>query len=152
LISFTIPGVLKSEPNQRGGWKTKHFGRTAPARRKAMTLCPVWKLGPLLVVHLVRYGVKELDDDNLQGAFKATRDGIASRLGIDDQSKLITWTYDQKTCAKGEERVEVTMTPRYHQAVFTVQASPQEAPPWMPRVEVSPQFTPDFSIKGGGSK
>jgi hypothetical protein len=110
VIEFSIPGPLKSEPNQRGGWRTKHFNRTAPARRKAMTLCPAWKLGPLLCVHLVRHGVRELDGDNLQGAFKATRDGIASRLGVDDNSKLIAWTYDQVRCKAGEEHVSVTIS------------------------------------------
>jgi hypothetical protein len=75
-----------------------------------MTLCPAWKLGPLLCVHLVRHGVRELDGDNLQGAFKATRDGIASRLGVDDNSKLIAWTYDQVRCKAGEEHVSVTIS------------------------------------------
>lgn len=35
-------------------------------------------------VHLTRFGPKTLDDDNLRGAFKATRDEIAAQLGVDD--------------------------------------------------------------------
>jgi hypothetical protein len=37
-----------------------------------------------LVVKLTRGAARELDDDNLQGAFKAVRDEVAAFFGIDD--------------------------------------------------------------------
>jgi hypothetical protein len=80
-------------------------------RAKAMTLCPRWRGGPLLVVTLFRYGVRELDGDNLQAALKGTRDGVAARLKVDDASPLVRWEYGQDTCRAGEERVEVAIAP-----------------------------------------
>lgn len=106
-LRFTIPGRAKSAPNLR----ENHFARARRVkaeRSKAMTLCPRWRV-PLLVVTLTRYGVRELDGDNLQGALKAYRDGIAARLKVDDGSPLVRWEYGQDTCPAGKERVEVAI-------------------------------------------
>jgi hypothetical protein len=47
------------------------------------------------VVRLIRHGAKELDDDNLDAAFKAIRDGVAKGLGIDDRSPIVRYVVDQ---------------------------------------------------------
>ena len=52
------------------------------------------------VVTLTRMSPRLLDDDNLRQAMKATRDGIADWLGVDDRSPLIRWEYDQKQASK----------------------------------------------------
>ncbi len=49
-----------------------------------------------LTIRLVRVAPRKLDSDNLTRSFKATRDGIADWLGIDDGSELVTWIYDQR--------------------------------------------------------
>lgn len=36
-----------------------------------------------------------LDSDNLAGAFKAVRDGVAEAMGIDDGSERLEWRYAQ---------------------------------------------------------
>lgn len=40
--------------------------------------------------------VEQLDDDNLRSALKATRDGIAEALGIDDGDRRVIWDYCQR--------------------------------------------------------
>ena len=42
-----------------------------------------------------------LDDDNLRGALKAIRDGVADWLGVPDNDARVTWRYDQR---KGEPK------------------------------------------------
>jgi hypothetical protein len=52
-------------------------------------------------VELIRIGPKKLDGDNLQGACKAVRDGVAEALEIDDGSDRLTWVYGQERGAYG---------------------------------------------------
>lgn len=105
-MRFEIPDKVPSASNLREHWAVR-AKRVAAQRRKAMLLCPKWGGLPLLVVELTRHAPRELDDDNLRGALKGYRDGIASRLGIDDGSRLVEWRYLQAKCEKGQERVEV---------------------------------------------
>jgi hypothetical protein len=60
-----------------------------------------------VTVKLTRLGPRKLDSDNVQGALKATRDGVADWLGVDDgdESKVL-WEYGQEKGAYGV-RVEV---------------------------------------------
>ena len=46
---------------------------------------------------LTRIAPRQLDGDNLQSAFKATRDGVADWLGIDDGDKRLDWQYRQRS-------------------------------------------------------
>ena len=52
-----------------------------------------------------------LDDDNLRGALKSVRDGIADCLGRNDRDPAIAWLYGQRRGGKGEYRVRVTIEP-----------------------------------------
>jgi hypothetical protein len=105
-LAFSIPGAVKNTSNQREFWAAK-AKRVKAERAKALKLCPRWTGSPLLVVTLTRYGLREMDGDGLQAALKATRDGIASRLKVDDATPLVRWEYAQATCTAGTERVEV---------------------------------------------
>jgi len=49
-----------------------------------------------LVALLVRESMRALDGDNLAGALKAVRDGVADALGIDDRNPRVTWLVDQR--------------------------------------------------------
>lgn len=46
-------------------------------------------------VELVRIGPGKPDDDNVVGAFKGIRDGIARAFGVDDGDPRWRWEYDQ---------------------------------------------------------
>ena len=59
------------------------------------------------VVEIVRVGKGTLDDDNLRAAGKSVRDGIADRLGVNDNDPRVTWKYGQQT---GEYSVIVRIT------------------------------------------
>lgn len=108
LLKFIIPGKVESVANQRLHWAVK-AEQTARQRRQAMTLAPPWPPDPLVQVTITRFGVRELDGDNLSAAYKATRDGIASRLGVDDKTRLVRWVYAQQKCKRGEEHTEVLL-------------------------------------------
>lgn len=41
-----------------------------------------------------------LDDDNLRGYLKGTRDGVADALGINDGDARVSWQYGQRKVAK----------------------------------------------------
>lgn len=66
-----------------------------------------------LEITLVRIAPRELDGDNLQSGFKATRDGIADWLGIDDRDPAVTWKYAQEARAPKTYgvRVEIRRAP-----------------------------------------
>lgn len=46
-------------------------------------------------VELVRIGPGKPDDDNVVGAFKGIRDGIAKSFGVDDGDPRWRWEYDK---------------------------------------------------------
>jgi len=48
-----------------------------------------------ILVCIVRFGRRILDDDNLAGGNKPLRDCIAERLGINDGDSRIEWEYRQ---------------------------------------------------------
>lgn len=105
MIEFRINEKTRSlNESFRGDWRP----RAAVAKRqraKAMQACPKWPGGPLLMVRLTRVSPGTLDsEDNLRGALKHIRDGVASRLKFDDASPLVEWQYHQ---AKGEAEVVV---------------------------------------------
>lgn len=47
-------------------------------------------------IRLTRIAPRALDGDNLQGALKHVRDGVADRIGVDDRDPTVTWLYDQR--------------------------------------------------------
>lgn len=106
VLTFTLPLKTVSLTNVREHWGEK--ARRANRQRHAVSLkCPKWSEGPLVAVLLVRIAPCELDDDNLRGALKHVRDGVASRLGVDDRTPLVRWEYAQE---KGEPGVRVTIS------------------------------------------
>lgn len=91
-----------SEPNVRGHW-AKRAARTKAQRRKAQSLCaaPAAAVGLPVAVTLTRIAPSSgLDDDNLRGALKAVRDGVADAFGLDDRDGRIQWAYGQ---ARGKD-------------------------------------------------
>jgi hypothetical protein len=60
-------------------------------------------VGPVAVT-LTRIAPRKLDDDNLRGAMKHIRDGVADWLEIDDGDDRIQWLYGQE---KGPAAVRI---------------------------------------------
>ena len=90
-----------------------HFAR---AKLTKMHRTESWKYmrctGPItvsepLLVTLTRESAGILDDDNLRGALKAVRDGVADWLGVPDNDPRVTWLYEQRLVARKQYAVEV---------------------------------------------
>lgn len=105
IVTFNLPIKVISEANCRDHW-AKKMKRVKTQRSTAFWMCP--KFSVPCIVTLTRIGKRTLDSDNLAGAFKGVRDGIADRIGIDDGSPLIEWRYAQE---KGEYGVRVELCP-----------------------------------------
>lgn len=105
VIEIILPIKTISEANCRDHW-AKKAKRVKTHRTTARLMCPKFELP--CIVTLTRVSRGTLDDDNLRGATKAVRDGIADKLGADDGSPLIDWRYAQK---KGAPSVMVKLEP-----------------------------------------
>jgi hypothetical protein len=106
-FSITIPLRLDSMLNLRLHHMSKH--RKVKAQREAAIVVPRGTPVPC-TVQLTRIAPHKLDGDNLQGAFKALRDGIAARLGVDDRDRRVTWLYHQERGKAREYAVRITIT------------------------------------------
>jgi len=103
-LRLEIPGIeLESEHKvRRMHWAA--VAKKSKAKRAAVKLWwqakklpkQVLRPGQKAIVILTRFGIRDLDGDNLQGAFKAVRDEVAELLGIDDGSPDIAWHYRQE--------------------------------------------------------
>lgn len=108
-MTYRIPGMkLSSKLNQRVHWSVR--SRQAKSERSAAYLVTKKHELPCLVT-IMRIGPSTLDNDNLAGACKSIRDGIADRLGVDDRSPAIQWRYVQQKRGKGVYGVEITIEP-----------------------------------------
>lgn len=99
-IYTTVALRTRSESNSRDHWRKK-AARVAEQRNvvrmrlaKHVRDCD---LTPPCKVTLTRFAPSNgLDDDNLRGALKAVRDGVADALGIDDRDARVRWEYEQR--------------------------------------------------------
>lgn len=105
-VEVILPVQTVSEANRRDHWAVK-AKRVKRHRLVARALCPA--MGLPCVVRLTRLSPGTLDDDNLRGALKAVRDGVADRLGVDDRDPRVTWEYAQERSKglKGVVRLEL---------------------------------------------
>ena len=104
-VELTLPCVVRSEANQRCHWAVRK--RRFDVQR--MTLVAVVREACLdawlvcrvpVVVTWVHVG-RRMDGDNLQGAFKGLRDGLALMFELDDGDPRIEWRYDQRKGTPG---------------------------------------------------
>jgi len=103
---------LLAGPNSRAHWRSK-ASRVKRERQAAHWRMMDAKRPPLPVeVRLVRIAPRALDDDNLQGVFKAVRDGVADAYGIADNDKTkIRFTYDQERGKPHQYGVRIEVSP-----------------------------------------
>ena len=114
-VRVEIPLRTVSESNTRGHWSAR-AKRSKNARGLAqIVLRSALGVRPIdlpLTVRITRISPRGLDDDNLRGALKAVRDGIADYLAIDDRSPLVTWDYAQERGPKRTHLVRIEIAPR----------------------------------------
>jgi len=106
-FTITIPLRLDSMLNLRLHWASKH--RKVKALRDAAIVVPLGLPVPCTVI-ITRIAPRGLDGDNLQGACKPIRDGIADRLDVDDRDRRVTWLYDQERGKAREYGVRISIT------------------------------------------
>lgn len=112
LPGLFLPIRIHSEANMRDKWGAIH---RAKKQREFVALAGGAFVrshkGSPVVVTLTRYGVRELDDDNLARGFKAVRDEIAKLLEVDDGNrKAIRFEYREEKANHYGIRVEIEMT------------------------------------------
>jgi hypothetical protein len=96
IVGMRIPMRLVSLTNQREHWSKR--AKRAKEQRGLVEAClKNWLRGkePPLEIAILRIAPRRLDSDNLQGACKHVRDGIADAIGIDDGDPRLTWHYGQ---------------------------------------------------------
>lgn len=108
MAEVTLPVRIESVANKREHWSRK-AERTKQHRFAAIAV-PQHPLP--CVVTLIRVAPRALDDDNLASGFKALRDGIADRLGVDDRDPRVSWRYLQERGRAKEYAAKVRIEPK----------------------------------------
>ena len=107
-LYFSIPVKTAPGLNAREHWAK----RAARVRRERFAAKAI--LGRQTpreaTITLTRYSAGTLDGDNLQGALKAIRDGVADAFGMADNDPRLIWLYEQRKCKRGTYSVEITIT------------------------------------------
>lgn len=114
MLAYVVPVTTKSKLNERHGHWAQRNGSAKAQRQAARLLFPKRQPGALqgisaqpLVVRLVRCAPRQLDDDNLAGALKSVRDGVADALGVNDRDERVQWVCDQEAAKVPHVLVEV---------------------------------------------
>lgn len=100
IETVTYPCRIVSLTNVRTHWAVK--AKRAKAERgqaRLMARATFGKglaPGETLHIRIVRIAPRALDCDNLRGACKSLRDGIADWAGVDDRDARIVWEYGQE--------------------------------------------------------
>jgi hypothetical protein len=114
MLCVVVPVRIESEANGRQHWRKvaarkKHHRHEACLRLRERG-GPGWmNPPPNAKITLTRIAPRTLDDDNLASGFKATRDGVADWLGIDDGDNRLTWNYAQRKGKPGEYAAEIVI-------------------------------------------
>lgn len=112
--SVFIPVVTVSELNRREHWGDRarrvrmHRSSAFMLVRSALGFFPDHRA--VVQVVMTRSGRNSLDEDNLEGALKAVRDGIADALKRNDNDPRLLWGYQQKTGRPYGVLVELEVT------------------------------------------
>ncbi len=105
VFQTTLPLRLKSPNAIRIASRAGAIGNAVriKVQRKTVELALRVPLRPLsalawvrLVITVTRIGPRKMDRDNNIASLKASIDGIADAIGIDDGNERITWVYAQE--------------------------------------------------------
>lgn len=104
----TVPGLNAREHYMARSTRVKRERTQVTAFMRNQLRCMSRRCASVVslpaLVTLTRVGPREVDSDNLVGACKGIRDGVAAFLGVDDGSDWVTWVYAQE---RGEWAVRV---------------------------------------------
>lgn len=104
----TVPGLNAREHHMARARRVKVERAAASICMRQMLGCTARRCASSVslpaVVTLTRVGPREVDSDNVVGACKGVRDGVAAFLGVDDGSDWVSWRYAQE---RGEWAVRV---------------------------------------------
>jgi hypothetical protein len=113
-VKVTLPLRTVSTLNQREHWAQRqkrtrdHRGAAMIFSLSSLKKAPGGRVCLPVVVRLTRVAPSSgLDGDNLQGALKAVRDGVADALGVDDRDSRVRWEYAQRRGAPKRYAVEI---------------------------------------------
>lgn len=117
-MKLLIPVHTRSETNQREHWAVRHRRRKAQRQAARLLFAAAIRFNRALllwsenmgtlVITLTRIAPRMLDGhDNLSSSLKATVDGIADALRVDDKDERIMWRYAQRKGKPKEYAVEV---------------------------------------------
>ena len=108
MIEVQVDMKIVSVANIRMHWAVKARLVKGQRQKAFNALCAVGAPMPLpCTIVLTRVAPRALDGDNLQSAFKATRDGVADWLGVDDGDSRLDWQYRQRSDGIRVYRVEI---------------------------------------------
>jgi hypothetical protein len=110
----TLAVKLVSVSNLREHWSVRSKRAKAHRFAAGIQLHAARAQLPALpvTVTLTRIAPRTLDDDNLRGAAKALRDGVADAYQVDDRDPRIVWAYDQRRGKPREYGVEIRIEAR----------------------------------------
>lgn len=109
-MKYTLPLKILSEANLRCHWAAR-AARMKRHRQTADVMTPAPRLVSLpATITLTRIAPRALDSDNLAGGFKGVRDGVADKLGINDNDPRVTWVYAQRKGKPREYAAEVEIS------------------------------------------
>lgn len=111
--SLILPIQTKGPNGSHGHWSVL-ARRRKRERSWARQACP--RLSPPCTVTLTRLSAGTLDDDNLRGALKGVRDGVADALGVPDNDPRVRWAYAQARCPRGQYGVRIDLEPNTEQS------------------------------------
>jgi hypothetical protein len=95
-VTLELPIRTVSETNQREHWAKRHRRRADQRGATRLLLHRCSRPALPVRITLTRVAPRKLDDDNLRGALKAVRDGVADWLELDDADERIEWCYAQR--------------------------------------------------------
>ncbi len=113
-VRIEVPIKTVSEANRREHW-AERAERVRQQRSLArMMLATNTARAPVgaLRIRLTRIAPGMLDSDNVHGALKAVRDGVADYLGVDDGDESLTWEVAQERGAPKTYAVRIEIWPR----------------------------------------
>lgn len=109
-VTINLPFKLGRGLNDRKHWSVRSKQVKAERLATKMLVKHRYDKPPLpVVVTLTRLSAGTLDDDNLQGAMKAVRDGVADAYGVADNDPGLAFRYAQARCPRGEFGAQVTI-------------------------------------------
>jgi hypothetical protein len=111
-ISWRMAMETKSLANVHAHWRVRDTATKAHHGHVALTfptkLKGAGEYEGNWTVRMVRIAPRELDNDNLRNALKATRDAVTKQLGFrDDRDPRLRWLYGQERGKPKEHAVVV---------------------------------------------